>query len=121
MRDFNWVARLSALSAIRIPMLISSIFPMIGFGKKSAIKLFSVAFVLLSVFHAPTAMAVGVGIYAGTFDPPTQSQLRMIRCALGDVRSHRECEDLGKQISRLVVLVNDDIENDTLASSKNGY
>lgn len=81
-------------------------------------KLFSLAFALLSVFHAPTAMAVGVGIYAGTFDPPTQGQLRMIRCAVGDVRGNSECEALGKQIARLVVLVNDDVENDTLASSR---
>ncbi len=79
-------------------------------------KLFFVTSVLLSVLRAAMAMAVSVGIYAGTFDPPTQGQLRMIRCALGDVRGHDACEALGKQISRLVVLVNDDVENDTLAS-----
>jgi Phosphorylase superfamily len=81
-------------------------------------KLFFVTFALLSFLRAATAMAVAVAFYSGTFDPPTQGQLRMIRCALGDFGSHRACEALGKQISRLVVLVNDDIENDTLASSR---
>ncbi|HSE87129.1 MAG TPA: hypothetical protein VLJ79_12965, partial [Candidatus Binatia bacterium] len=80
-------------------------------------KLFSVAFALVSVFLATSAMAVSVGFYAGTFDPPTQSQIRMIRCALGDIL-HKECEEMGKQISRLVVLVNNDSEKDTLASTR---
>jgi hypothetical protein len=80
-------------------------------------KLFSVAFALVSVFLATSAMAVSVGFYAGTFDPPTQAQIRMIRCALGDIL-HKECEEMGKQISRLVVLINNDSEKDTLASTR---
>ncbi len=77
-----------------------------------------VPFAIVLGFLATPAVAASVAFYAGMFDPPTQGQLRMIRCALGDVGSHRECEALGKQISRLVVLVNDDIDNDTLASSR---
>ena len=81
-------------------------------------KLLALACVLVSVFRATAVMAVAVGIYSGTFDPPSQSQLRMIRCALGDASLSRECETIGKQIARLVVFVNDDIEKDSLASSR---
>ena len=81
-------------------------------------KLFSLLCAMLSLFQATTVMAVAVGIYSGTFDPPNQSQLRMIRCALGDASLPRECETIGKQIARLVVFVNDDIKKDTLASSR---
>ena len=42
----------------------------------------------------------------------------MIRCALGDDRLHKECGEIGKSISRLVVLVIEDSEKDTFASTR---
>ena len=41
----------------------------------------------------------------------------MIHCALGDDRLHKECGELGKSISRLVVWVIEDSEKDTFAST----
>ena len=70
------------------------------------------------VFLTPMAIAGSVGFYAGTFDPPTRSQIRMIRCALGDDGLHEECGELGKSISRLVVSVIEDGEKDTFASTR---
>jgi uridine phosphorylase len=63
-------------------------------------------------------MAASVAFYAGTFDPPTRSQIRMIRCALGDADLHRACTEIGKQISRVVVLVSEDSEKETIASTR---
>ena len=42
----------------------------------------------------------------------------MIHCALGDDGLHKECGELGKSISRLVVLVIEDSEKDTFTSSR---
>ena len=70
------------------------------------------------VFLTPMAIAASVGFYAGTFDPPTRAQIRMIRCALGDDELHEECGELGKSISRLVILVIEDSEKDTFASTR---
>jgi uridine phosphorylase len=81
-------------------------------------KVFSVALAMASIFLSSAAMAVSVGFYAGTFDPPTQSQLKMIRCALGDAGLHRACAEIGKQISRVVVLVSEDSEKETIASTR---
>lgn len=70
-------------------------------------KLLSVILAIVSVFLSSAAMAASVAFYTGTFDPPTQSQIRMIRCALGDADLHKEYEEIGRKISRLVVLVSD--------------
>jgi hypothetical protein len=60
-----------------------------------------------------------VGFYASTFDPPTtRSQIRMIHCALENDGLHKECGELGKSISRLVVLVIEESEKDTFASTR---
>jgi hypothetical protein len=64
------------------------------------------------------ASAASVGLYARTFDPPTRSQIRMIHCALGDDPLHKECGEIGKSISRVVVLVIEDSEKDTFASTR---
>ena len=64
------------------------------------------------------AMAVTVGFYAGTFDPPTQTELGIVRCALGDAGFHKECQEIGKTISRVVVLVNQPNDDDPLASTR---
>ena len=63
-------------------------------------------------------MAATVGFYAGTFDPPTQSEISMLRCALGDARVRKECAGIGKTIARLVVSVNESSDEDTLASMR---
>src|SRR5882724_6383721 len=91
---------------------------MVRFGKDRPLILFLVAFATVSVFLAPMAIAASVAFYAGTFDPPTRSQIRMIHCALGDDRLHKECGEIGKSISRLVVLVIEDSEKDTFASTR---
>jgi uridine phosphorylase len=69
-------------------------------------------------FLSPAAMAASVGFYAGIFDPPTQSEIRMMRCVLGDADLHRNCAEIGKQISRLVVLLREDGKKDALASTR---
>src|SRR5215510_9312217 len=78
----------------------------------------SFALVCLTVFFAPIAGAADTGFYAGTFDPPTQAEIGMLRCALGDAGVSKECAPLGKSIARLVVSVNDSSEEDTLASAR---
>ena len=64
------------------------------------------------------ARAVSVGLYAGTFDPPTSGEIAIIRCAFGDSSVHKECQDIGKTISRVVVVVNQAGDADPLASSR---
>jgi len=80
--------------------------------------LFLVASAVFSIFPAPKAIGAAVGFYASTFDPPTRSQIRMIHCVLGDDSLHKECGELGKSVSRLVVLVIEDSEKDTFASTR---
>jgi hypothetical protein len=72
----------------------------------------------VSVFLSSAVMAASVGFYTGTFDPPTQSEIKMMRCVLGDADLHRTCAEIGKQISRLVVLMREDGEKDALASTR---
>ena len=80
--------------------------------------LFLVASAVLSMFPAPKAIGAAVGFYAGTFDPPTRSQIRMIRCALGDDSLGKDCGEIGKSVSRLVIVVVEDSEKDTFASTR---
>jgi hypothetical protein len=63
-------------------------------------------------------MAASVGFYAGSFDPPTESEIRMIRCALGDAGLHRACVEIGQKISRVVVLVSEGGEKEIIASTR---
>lgn len=69
-------------------------------------------------FFASTVCAATVGLYAGTFDPLTRAEERIIRCALGDTDLSHECQKFAKEISRVVILVNEDGEQDTLASTR---
>jgi uridine phosphorylase len=91
---------------------------MVKFGKHRPVILFLVAFAAVSVSSVPKAIAASVGFYASTFDPPTRSQIRMIHCALGDDPLHKECGEIGKSVSRVVVLVIEDSEKDTFASTR---
>jgi uridine phosphorylase len=91
---------------------------MIRFGRRHLVLLFLVALATASVSPAPMAIAASVGFYASTFDPPSRSQIRMIHCALGDDRLNKECGEIGKSISRLVVLVIEDSAKDPLASTR---
>ena len=70
------------------------------------------------VLLPPMVMAATVGFYAGTFDPPTQAEIGMVRCALGDASVRQECAGIGKTISRFVVSVNESSDEDTLASTR---
>src|SRR6266850_2430227 len=79
---------------------------MIGFRKHFLKKVFSVALVLASVLFPALVAAASVGFYAGTFDPPTSGEIAIVRCALGDSSVNKECQDIGKTISRVMVLVN---------------
>ena len=79
----------------------------------------SLIFVNVPVGFPPMAGAVTVGFYAGTFDPPTSGEMAMVRCAFGDSSVHKECSDIGKTISRVVVAVNQaGGDEDPLASSR---
>jgi hypothetical protein len=85
------------------------------------LRLFSfliLAVVSFPVGFAPMAMAVSVGFYAGTFDPPTSGEIAIVRCAFGDASVHKECRDIGKTISRVVVVVNQAGDEDPLASTR---
>jgi hypothetical protein len=77
----------------------------------------SLIFISFSVLFPPMAGAVTVGFYAGTFDPPTLREMVMVRCAFGDASVHKECQDIGKKISRVVVVVNQAGDEDPLAST----
>jgi hypothetical protein len=81
-------------------------------------KFFSGFLATVLVLLSSAAMAASVGFYAGAFDPPSRSQIRMIRCALGDASLHEECLEIGRKISRVVVLVSEDSEKETIASRK---
>src|SRR6516162_8151409 len=74
--------------------------------------------VFLSLIFPPMAGGVTVGFYAATFDPPTLRQMAMIRCAFGDASVHKECQDIGEKISRVVVVVNQADDEDPLASTR---
>jgi nicotinic acid mononucleotide adenylyltransferase/uridine phosphorylase len=69
------------------------------------------------VAFGPTVMATSVGLYVGTFDPPTLAEIAMMRCALGDAGVRKECAGIGNTIARLVVSVNQSYEEDTFAST----
>src|SRR4029434_2899367 len=92
--------------------------PMIRLGKRRPLILLLLASAAVSICPAPQAISAAVGFYASTFDPPTQSQIRMIHCALGGDRLDKECGEIGKSISRLEVLVIEDSERDSLASTR---
>jgi nicotinic acid mononucleotide adenylyltransferase len=81
-------------------------------------RYFLLTFFTVSFLLAPMAIAATVGFYAGTFDPPTQAEIGMLRCALGDASVWKECAGIGKTISRLVVSVNQSHDEDTLASTR---
>ncbi|MGE5306021.1 MAG: hypothetical protein ACM3TN_22135 [Alphaproteobacteria bacterium] len=73
---------------------------------------------LFSALLPSAAGAASVGMYSGTFDPPTLAQLAVVRCAFGDAGVASECRDFGKRISRMVVVVNQPGDEDTLASTR---
>jgi nicotinic acid mononucleotide adenylyltransferase len=81
-------------------------------------KYFLVTFVAVSVLFVSMAMAATVGFYAGTFDPPTQTEMGMVRCALGDTSFDKQCAQTGKPLSRIVVSVDASSTEDTLASAR---
>jgi hypothetical protein len=85
------------------------------FGFFSFLVFSVVSFALL---FAPIASAATVGFYAGTFDPPTLAEIGMMRCALGDAGVRKECADIGKTITRLVISVDPSSDGDTLASAR---
>src|SRR5262245_17953281 len=91
---------------------------MVGFGKHSLKKVFPVALFTALVLLPPMVMAATVGFYAGTFDPPTQREMAMVGCAFGDARVHKDCQDIGKNISRMVVVVNQAGDEDPLTSTR---
>ena len=90
----------------------------IVFRKNYLMKYFLLAFATASVLFPAMVMAATVGFYAGTFDPPTQAEMGMLRCALGDTNVRKECVGIGKPLARLVVSVNESSDEDTLASSR---
>jgi nicotinic acid mononucleotide adenylyltransferase len=91
---------------------------MVGFGKHSSRKVSLVSLALMSVLFPALVIAATVGFYGGTFDPPTQAEMGMVRCALGDTSFHKQCPQTGKPLSRIVVSVNPSSVEDTLASAR---
>src|SRR5262245_9060664 len=87
-------------------------------------ELFSLWFFLsfmvdgFSALSPPMAMAATVGFYAGSFDPPTLGEIAIARCAFGDASVHKDCLNIGKKISRMVVVVNQAGDEDPLASTR---
>ncbi len=81
-------------------------------------KYLSLVFATASVLFPAMVIATTVGFYAGTFDPPTQAEMGMVRCALGDTSFHKQCAQTGKPLSRIVVSVNPSGVEDTLASAR---
>jgi nicotinic acid mononucleotide adenylyltransferase len=98
--------------------ILTADLPMVGFGKHSLNRVFPVAFLTVSVLFPAMVMAATLGFYAGTFDPPTQAEMGMVRCALGDTSFHKQCAQIGNPLSRIVVSVNESGEEDTLASAR---
>jgi len=76
------------------------------------------AFSILWLFLGAAASAGSVGFYSGTFDPPTEAQIRMMRCALADAALPKECREIGKPISHLIVWVTAETDKDTHASAR---
>lgn len=72
----------------------------------------------VGAFFPSLAIAASVGLFSGTFDPPSWAEIGMLRCALGDTRLSEKCQEIGKQISRLLVLVKEGSEEDPLASTR---
>ena len=73
---------------------------------------------LLWALFASPALAGSIGFYAGSFDPPTAAQLRLIRCALGDATASTSCPDQIPRISSLVLSLDDDPQGDPLTSTR---
>lgn len=91
---------------------------MVRFGKDPRLILFFMALATMPVSLASMAIAASVGFYASTFDPPSRSQVRMVRCVLGDGSLHKECAEIGQSISRLIVVVVEDGDKDSFASTR---
>lgn len=70
----------------------------------------------ISILFAATVSSASVGFYSGTFDPPTPAQIKIISCALGEVTVAKECQNIGRRLSRLVVSVGADSDEDHYAS-----
>jgi len=100
---------------VSIPVIDS---PTILLRRNYLMKYFLLAFLTVSVLFPAMVMAATVGFYAGTFDPPTQAETGMVRCALGDASFHKQCAQIGKPLSRIVVSVNESGVDDTLASAR---
>ena len=88
------------------------------FGLFSCFSFFIFVVVSFPALFPPMASAITVGFYAGTFDPPTSGEIAIVRCAFGDSSVHKECQDIGKTISRVVVVVNQAGDEDPLASTR---
>jgi len=85
---------------------------MMGFWKTA------IALATMSVFSRALLMAAAVGFYAGNFDPPTQAEMGLLRCALGDAGFNQQCAQIGAPLSRIVVSVNESSDQDTFASAR---
>jgi phosphopantetheine adenylyltransferase len=77
-----------------------------------------IALATASVFSPALLIAASVGFYAGTFDPPTQAEMGLVRCALGDTSFNQQCAQIGAPLSRIVVSVNESSDQDTFASAR---
>ena len=71
---------------------------MVGFGNHSSRKACLVSLAVMSVLFPALVTAASVGFYAGTFDPPTQAEIGIMRCALGDTSAWKNAQESAKQL-----------------------
>ncbi|HYJ14154.1 MAG TPA: hypothetical protein VE170_01615, partial [Candidatus Limnocylindria bacterium] len=87
----------------------SFVFVLFSFGQNSQPLLTMLARVLfligVTLLDYRAAAGESVALYSASFDPPTRSQLRMLRCVLGDAELPQECREPAAQISRLIIWV----------------
>src|SRR5689334_23221463 len=74
--------------------------------------------VFLSAIFPPMAAAAAVGFLAGTFDPPTQAEIALVRCALGEASMRPQCGEIGAPLARVVISIKESNDGDTLASAR---
>jgi phosphopantetheine adenylyltransferase len=74
--------------------------------------------VFLSAIFPPMAAAAAVGFFAGTFDPPTQAEIALVRCALGEAGMRPQCGEIGAPLARVVISIKESSDGDTLASAR---
>jgi len=86
-------------------------------GRLICFSLLCATLAFLTHCSVPAALAANVGLYVGTFDPPTLAEIAMLRCALGDAGVRKACAESAPALDRIRVLVSPSGAQDTFASA----